>query len=225
MWRSNPYFSQSPYPIIPDLGDKLFQPAIGFHCSRPVPLRFSVIAGEVIHHLRSCLDHVVWQLSDTTYRRDHSGRIEFPVFGKMPKGGELGKYEEKVKGVAKAVRAVIDRLQPYRDSNPLMNPLWIIHQLDRLDKHRELLIVVSGVIRHYGQDELRAVVGCQMPESGIPLTRKQNALMGLMRQIKYTPGIAFKKVGDRENVPVVPAVTYLIECVVFTIEKFAEFFE
>jgi hypothetical protein len=28
----------------------------------PVPLAFSVCAGEVIHHLRSALDHLVWQL-------------------------------------------------------------------------------------------------------------------------------------------------------------------
>jgi hypothetical protein len=49
-------------------------------------LRFSVLAGEVIHHLRSCLDHLVWQLSSEPFRSAHSDRIEFPVYERAPVG-------------------------------------------------------------------------------------------------------------------------------------------
>src|SRR5438445_13331496 len=33
-----------------------------------IPPRFAVLAGEIIHHLRSCFDHLAWQLSDETCR-------------------------------------------------------------------------------------------------------------------------------------------------------------
>src|SRR6266404_964011 len=42
-----------------------------FHAKRVIPLRFGVIAGEVIHHLRSSLEHIAWMLSTDGYRRDY----------------------------------------------------------------------------------------------------------------------------------------------------------
>jgi hypothetical protein len=44
----------------------------------PVPLRIAVIAGEIIHHLRSCFDHVVWALASKSGLPD-TERVNFPV--------------------------------------------------------------------------------------------------------------------------------------------------
>jgi hypothetical protein len=44
----------------------------------PVPLRIAVIAGEVIHHLRTCYDQVVWALANKNGLPD-TERITFPV--------------------------------------------------------------------------------------------------------------------------------------------------
>src|SRR5947209_2049442 len=44
----------------------------------PVPLRIAVIAGEIIHHLRSCFDHVVWALASKSGLHA-AERANFPV--------------------------------------------------------------------------------------------------------------------------------------------------
>src|ERR1700685_2722608 len=50
-----------------------------------VPLRFSVLIGEIVHHLRSCLDHIVWQFSSSDYRESTNRRfIEFPILETRP---------------------------------------------------------------------------------------------------------------------------------------------
>ena len=74
------FFNDGPYPVLPDKDDGLFQEAVDYHSSRIIPQRFSVLAGEIIHHLRSCLDHLAWILSNEEKRvRDPQG-IEFPIF-------------------------------------------------------------------------------------------------------------------------------------------------
>src|SRR5258708_27984155 len=74
------FFQEGKYPVIPEDDKKLLLEAIEYHKSRVIPSRFSVLAGEIVHHLRSCLDHVVWEFSTEAYRRDHFLRNEFPVF-------------------------------------------------------------------------------------------------------------------------------------------------
>jgi len=76
------------------------QKAVARITQQPIPPRFAVLTGEVIHHLRSCLDHIAWQLSSTEYRRRYSNRIEFPVLSKNPADkGEAASYERKVGGL------------------------------------------------------------------------------------------------------------------------------
>jgi hypothetical protein len=59
-----------------------------------------VLSGEIIHHLRSCLDHVVWHFSDDTYRRKHVTHVQFPILKTRPTPADVfNKYERKVKGI------------------------------------------------------------------------------------------------------------------------------
>ena len=37
------------------------------------------VLGEIIHHLRSSLDHIAWLLSSEKYRREHETAIAFPI--------------------------------------------------------------------------------------------------------------------------------------------------
>lgn len=52
---------------------------IRFHCPDRLPLRFAVLSGEIVHNLRSSLDHLVTALvlaNDRPFRRasTHSGQ-------------------------------------------------------------------------------------------------------------------------------------------------------
>jgi hypothetical protein len=115
---------------------------------RKVPT-FSVdvltLAGDIIHNLRSALDHLAQQLvavglvinpPPVPLTRREFKRLGFPIAETRKEYKSLKR--SKVKGMLpKAVKA-IDALKPYKRGNPA---LWRIHELDIIDKHRALLLV------------------------------------------------------------------------------------
>ncbi|MBI1954902.1 MAG: hypothetical protein HYS38_00750 [Acidobacteria bacterium] len=118
------------------------------HLGREVPIRFSVLAGEIIHQMRSALDHLAWQLSNKTYREKCPAAIEFPIFKKDPtKENKTKEYTRKVQGISPPAQAIIESLQPYKGNAPGNHLLQIIHEMDITEKHREL-IFITGTFRH-----------------------------------------------------------------------------
>jgi len=115
--------------------------------------RFSVLAGEIVHHLRCAFDHIIWQLSTLEARARFATDIEFPVCDSRPKVCKWApdkvkhsRYCGKVKGVASITALTrIDGLQPYNRTDPHNSPLLLIHNLDRFAKHRELNVVIVNI--------------------------------------------------------------------------------
>lgn len=116
---------------------------------REPPLRWSAIVGDCVHNLRSALDHIVWALSGGD--GNAPSHAEFPIFideekylkrtkeGEPARGSGLWKIQavSAFKG-----KAVFYRLQPFNGTDdPTRHPLWILHELDRVDKHRRLHVV------------------------------------------------------------------------------------
>src|ERR1700722_12363246 len=46
--------------------------------AKPLPMAFSLYIGEICHHLRSTLDHVIWALAMKNGAREHRS-VKFPV--------------------------------------------------------------------------------------------------------------------------------------------------
>ncbi len=138
------FFEKSDYPVMPEDDREMLRKATEYHANRAIPPRFSVLAGEIIHHFRSCFDHVVWHFSDPGKVKDIR-RIEFPVFLKEPLGSdERRRFEGKIEGITDPnVRDLIERFQPYKATHPTDDPLWLIHDFDIFDKHRELVVCVA----------------------------------------------------------------------------------
>jgi hypothetical protein len=124
-----------------------------FSTGLPDPVRFAIIpfdmlavAGDILHNLRSTLDHVIYHLAlvkDSTVGDDVLSVIEFPI------RETLEKYESardrKIKRFIEP-RAIkfIDFLKPYKGGN---DALWKINELNNIDKHRRLLSVgQNGVL-------------------------------------------------------------------------------
>jgi hypothetical protein len=192
------FFDQSDYPVVPKPDDKTFNVVCDYHLERPIPLRFSVLAGEVVHHLRSCFDHLIWQLSDIQYRTKHSNLIEFPVFDAMPSNkDELSRYEGKVRGVLNSeAKAVIKGLQPCNGPNPGGDPLSIIHNMDRFDKHRELVIIFPGIINWHGPRAMKAIMEYYKTKS----KGSQAELAEAMKvDSKISLQVAFREFGNRKG--------------------------
>ena len=110
-------------------------------------LSFDVVAisGDIIHNLRSALDHLAHQLvfvgSPHLTTSTISRNIGFPIAESM------AKYEAikvgKVEGMRPEAKKAIDRLKPYKGGN---DPLWRVHELDNIDKHRALFTVAHDFL-------------------------------------------------------------------------------
>lgn len=104
----------------------------------------SIISGDFVHNLRSALDQLVFELAT----KDRP-LTEFRIFLK-PGPGRDGFHEAgipKIWSLPIDAKVIIERMQPYNGWNGLKgkrHPLWLIHDLDRIDKHRTLLSVVWG---------------------------------------------------------------------------------
>lgn len=109
----------------------------------PLSSRFSVLAGEVVHHLRSSLDHLIWQLVISNGQVPNE-RNEFPICNSVEKFAQA-RQRGKIQGISATAEARIETFQPYHTAPIENNWLWVVHELDRIDKHR-LLVVVLGVV-------------------------------------------------------------------------------
>jgi hypothetical protein len=100
-----------------------------------------VLAGEIVHHLRSCFDHVAWHFCAGPVKNPR--QVEFPIFIQRLDKRSLERFEGKIQGITDPkVRSLIERLQPYNAADPANDPLWIIHDFDITDKHKELILCV-----------------------------------------------------------------------------------
>lgn len=214
------FFGRTKYPVLPHSDKKLLLEAIEYHKSLEIPLRFSVLAGEIIHHLRSCLDHVVWVFSDPAVRVKHVRTIQFPILETRPSDKQsIANYEGKIIGVTKAeVRDGIERLQPYNASNPLDSPLLIIHKMDILDKHRELLICYSNGSFEFPPDMEDKFATYQ---SLHPDISSAELAYHFKDYGKVVPQVSFGDFGRRETQPVIEGLIELHNHVVSAIKTFS----
>lgn len=125
---------------------------------RPPP-DWGILIGDCVHHYRSALDHLVFQLVLANTRGPLPAKVvkrsEFPIFnsgpkfrGKLNKKGELspGSGRAKIQDIAEPAQAVIERLQPYhRRKNPGARALWQLQELANIDKHRLLHVTYTSI--------------------------------------------------------------------------------
>lgn len=108
-----------------------------------VPRRFATIAGEIVHHLRSSLDHLIHALvvksGNTPTRRN-----QFPICTTRENFESCQK--EALKYVSPSARKLVIAVQPYTTPTPHNTILYAIQEYDNQDKHN-LLVVVTAVVQ------------------------------------------------------------------------------
>ncbi|WP_348267729.1 hypothetical protein P8936_00450 [Edaphobacter paludis] len=114
-----------------------------------LPFNIVTMAGDVVHNLRTALDHLAYHLvavgmecapvlplTDAEMRQ-----IAFPI------AETLKQYEadkpKRVKGMLPEAVEAIDRCKPYKGGN---DELWRIHELDNIDKHRTLFTLAHDFL-------------------------------------------------------------------------------
>lgn len=216
------FFDRSDYPSIPHEDDETFKKVIDYHRQRPIPVRFGVLAGEVVHHLRSCLDHIVWGLSCKEKRQRDPVGIAFPILDMKPANKkELEAYNRKVEGLLPMAKITVDRFQPYQRADFANDPLSIIHHMDIFDKHRELTVVFPSVFIVPGRATLRAFMEHRKARTEASFRNFKSTLKSDSQSV---PRVAFGRFGDRESYPLIPGLQELSDSVSIVVGEFEGFF-
>lgn len=132
--------------------------------------RLSLLIGDCLQAFRSALDHLAFELA-CAFTVPMTEEIEkdsnFPILSDLDKTGfGRGPHKwlssrAKVRGMDPGAQTVIEGLQPYKRGNAYdADPLWILGELNNIDKHRVL---------HVAQ---RALEGAGMPVNGPNLPRE-----------------------------------------------------
>jgi hypothetical protein len=106
----------------------------------------ALVVGDFVHNLRVSLDHLVGQLAslEGCDIKKHS-TLAFPIYTNESdyKDNAIKKINKFIKD--EAVLKEVEAVQPYHHTSPEGDPLWLLSELDNIDKHRLLLVVKSAV--------------------------------------------------------------------------------
>lgn len=121
----------------------------------PIPREMSLIAGDAVHCLRCCLDHVIYRLVRVcTAGRGPFSQLYFPTGKNATNFAErlkaASEYKSKGKGVVQRLRPeaikAIQTFEPFEGGSGAL--LRHVHQLDIIDKHHLLLTVALSNPTH-----------------------------------------------------------------------------
>lgn len=150
------------------------------------PLSFAVSVGEIVHHLRSCFDHAVWQLVIANAGTP-SKRHQFPVY--IDAAMYKTEARRQIAGVSARAAETIQKLQPYHAGARYQHHcMWLIHELDRIDKHRVLLVAVAAAFVwgvKYDTEDAESETG-----GGVRVTHlREGAELVRVNKTSITPGM------------------------------------
>jgi hypothetical protein len=108
---------------------------------KAMPPIIGMLLGEFLYCLRSGLDQLMWQLALPSARKDRAKEICFPVFESISNPKKEKHFRLVLKLFPDEVAQIVENLQPFQlKSSAKDHPLWILHELCNLDKHRVIPI-------------------------------------------------------------------------------------
>jgi hypothetical protein len=104
-----------------------------------MPPTLGLIISDCVHNLRAALDNLVYDLAiaylGSPPPEPVAKHLEFPIFGPKPMSSDARK--KRIGSIAPDAQTCIEGLQPHRrGSDYASDPLWTLHQLSNIDKHR-----------------------------------------------------------------------------------------
>lgn len=101
------------------------------------PTELSLPLGDCLQNLRSALDHLVWQLTLANNRTPNRATA-FPIFREEP--ADRNKLLDPMRKIHPDAQAIIEEIQPFKngEGDAADTFLWVLHELNNVDKHRLL---------------------------------------------------------------------------------------
>ncbi len=143
---------------------------------RPLHWETSLLVSEAIHHLRTALDHIAWQISTPTPGNERD--VYFPV---CTSEEEFQRRQPKrLPGATAEALNLIRRFQPFpTNTHPRVHLLLILAALNNWDKHNELLSCTTAI-------------------QGSNITYKVSGAAEIIRTVDYTgvvePGVVLARI-------------------------------
>ena len=103
------------------------------------PVELSLLVGDCVHNTRAALDHIAYQLASNftkTLSDSEAKSVGFPI-AREPVNFNPG----AIRHVDPSAQSLIKSMQPYNGGD--WELLALLHDLDRIDKHRELNLSVA----------------------------------------------------------------------------------
>jgi len=103
----------------------------------------AMIAGDAVHNMRTALDHIAAALVPSDHRRDAAYPIGLEDNPKTREG-----FQKRLRGADPEAMTIIRETQPYllpTETERRRHGLAVISHLDNLDKHRQLMLIASGL--------------------------------------------------------------------------------
>jgi hypothetical protein len=143
------------YSLVENLNAQTGEYVLEAKLTKPPCDSWPLLIGDAVHNLRSALDHIAYTLALNGYQiqnpgamipPNHQKRIQFPIVATSndPARNVEQFYAQVIIGQLRYVpgpaATCIESLQPYKRSptDPASDPLWIVNELDVIDKHRKL---------------------------------------------------------------------------------------
>jgi hypothetical protein len=113
-------------------------------------VELGLLVGDFLHNLRSALDHLAYELA-AAYTKPLPPKAaetcEFPIFWREPM--EARQEQSKIGCIHPDAVKLIKAIQPHhKGSNYTEDPLWILNELERIDKHRTLHVGVHELTKN-----------------------------------------------------------------------------
>ena len=129
---------------------------------KQAPAEIGVVVGDIVHNLRSALDHLACQFVISN-GNSTSSATAFPIFREDPKSTKktLSKWSSMTMGMSVEAIRFIDDCQPYKIRHlPNAHHLTLLSTLSNWDKHHDIHAVghyfeESGVVATGGLVEYR----------------------------------------------------------------------
>jgi len=145
---TNVWLGTNAYRLVPQTNAKTGRTIVRAQISKPPPPEVALLIGDAVHVLRATLDHLALELAVAFHRPQPlppnlETASEFVIIGETDETRGAQKFDaaagSKLKGIHPGARKAIKGIQPYhRKTAYAEDPLWVIHELDRIDKHRRL---------------------------------------------------------------------------------------
>jgi hypothetical protein len=114
------------------------------------PETLPLIIGDCMQNMRVALDHLAWALAGLSGVKPPRNTA-FPIYlnpadfhDRTKKGAPTGRSGlKKIQAIPAEAQETIEELQPYHSEDPELDPLWVLNEYSRIDRHRTLSIVFA----------------------------------------------------------------------------------